>query len=136
MFERIDTGSRYWDWTLDWQDVTKAPVWNSEIGFGGNGDPQAGGSLLKGHCVVDGPFAMLQVSYVKSDRRPHCLSRGFAALERLHELGELIRPDAIENLLREESYNAFNLGLEYTAHNAIPRSIQGDFLVLTAPYGE
>jgi tyrosinase len=66
---------------------------------------------------------------------PHCLSRGFVDDVELKEQGDLVRPEAIDKLMEISDYNSFNLGLENTAHLAIPRSIRGDFSLLTAPSG-
>ena len=126
---------RYWNWMLDWEDVTKAPVWDPENGFGGNGDPDVGESIVKGHCVTDGPFAMLEVLYLKSELKPHCLSRGFESGTALAQLGQGLRPQVLEDLLAMGDYETFNLGLEDGPHISIPRSIRGDFSLFTAPYG-
>lgn len=125
----------YWDWTLDWQDVTRAPVWGPTA-FGSSGEDGAGEKILHGHCVTDGPFANLQVGYLKSQWHPHCLTRGFASGPELANLSSWIRPSAIEGLLADDDYETFNLGLERAAHLAIPRSVRGDFLLFTAPAGE
>lgn len=130
-----DKLSRYWNWLLDWADVTKAPIWDSTDGFGGDGDPSKGSELLKGHCVVDGPFAMLEVLYLDRQDSRHCLSRGFASGDLLAQQSEKIRPESIEKILLKRDYADFNLGLEMAGHNAIPRSIRGDFSMFTAPYG-
>lgn len=40
------------------------------------------------------------------------------------------------NLLLSPDYNGLNLGLEHGPHVAIPKSINGDFSLHTAPFGE
>ena len=58
----------YWDWTLDThdpQDFPQSPVFDADLGFGGNGpyvegnasDPFAVPGRTGGGCVLDGPFA-------------------------------------------------------------------------------
>ena len=91
---------------------------------------------MEGYCVENGPFARLSVPYLKAKSNTHCLSRGFVGPEKLREYGEWIRPEAIEELLMEPIYESFNLRLEDMAHNAIPRSVRGDFAIFTAPYGK
>jgi tyrosinase len=124
----------YWDWTLDWENVTQSPVWDNDLGFGGNGvaipdSPTA----ISGGCVADGPFAGLQVQYYNETYGPHCLSRGFAPEKQLKKLSHLMKPLSLERVLRASTYEKFLLGLELGPHNAIPLSIQGDFGFFTAP---
>ena len=132
---RINPGFRYWNWSLDWEDLTSAPVWDSETGFGGDGDFSADASIIHGHCVTDGPFAGLQVLYTDSTFRPHCFSRGFESSETLKQLALNITPAAVERLLDQSDYEVLNLGLEDGAHISVPRSVRGDFSLFTAPYG-
>jgi len=124
----------YWDWSLDWEDFTKAPIWDAETGFGGDGDPHQGEDILGGHCVVDGPFANTSVPLLKDEAHPHCLSRGFADVEERRKYARFYNPDALHKLLQKDNYNDLNLGMEFSAHNSIPTSIKGDFLLLTAPF--
>ena len=125
----------YWNWALDWQDITKSPIWDADFGFGGNGDPNVGELILDGHCVTDGPFSDLIIPYLDAEYIPHCLSRGFENGRELAGNGSRFSPEALEALLRVDDYEAFNLGLEDGPHVAIPRSIRGDFSLLTAPSG-
>ena len=126
---------RYWDWGLDWENVTTSPVWDDETGFGGNGNPAKGEPIVHGHCVDRGPFSALEIPYIDSLFHPHCLSRGFEDDEKLRNLSKQINPEALDKILASRSYNDFNLGLEFGPHNAIPRSIRGDFALFTAPSG-
>lgn len=126
----------YWNWALDWKNITESPVWSQEYGFGGNGDRDKGQPILHGHCVVDGPFAGLRVLYLSSKFKPHCLSRGFESGEGLHKLGQRLRPELLEKLTHEPNYETFNLGLEEGPHLAVPNIIRGDFLLFTAPNGK
>ncbi len=126
----------YWDWTLDWKDMTRSPVWDTELGFGGNGNLSTEPSVGVGHCVTDGPFANLQVLFYGLDENRHCLSRHFRNGQDFHHLCSYpIRLEAIQTLLRAENYESFNLELEDGAHHAIPNCIRGDWLRLTVPYG-
>ena len=126
--------SRYWDWSLDWEDVTQAPVWDPILGFGGDGDEKDIESI-HGHCVTDGPFARLKVLYVEKFPYPHCLSRGFARGENLTRFSAALEPTALDDLLGTPDYASFNLGVEDGPHLSIPRSIHGDFSTVTAPAG-
>jgi tyrosinase len=121
---------------LDWQNVSQAPVWSDAHGFGTNGDVEVGEEIVDGHCVTDGPFANLEILYVDDEYHPHCLSRGFLKGEELQRLGEWFKPSVIDELMEEDDYEEFLLKLEDGAHIAIPRSIRGDFSMLTAPSGE
>ena len=125
---------RYWDWSLDWENVTQAPVWDNILGFGGDGDEKDLESV-HGHCVTDGPFARLQVLYVEKFPYPHCLSRGFARGDNLTRFSAALEPRALDELLRTPDYATFNLGVEDGPHLSIPRSVHGDFSTVTAPAG-
>ena len=124
----------YWDWSLDWENITQAPIWNSDLGFGGNGDEKDGESI-HGHCVTDGPFAKLEVLYVEKIPYRHCLSRGFATGRNLTRFSDALRPASLEKLLRVPDYATFNLGVEDGPHLSIPRTVHGDFSTVTAPAG-
>ena len=106
---------------LDWEDVTKSPVWDW---FGGNGNTSNGRPTLSGYCVDNGPFANLEVLYLDSKLDPHCLSRGFETGETLSEEGQKLRPQALDDLLKTVEYNDFNLGLENGPHSAVPHNMR------------
>jgi hypothetical protein len=131
----IDHKYRYWDWSLDWQDLTTAPVWSSDIGFGTDGNITDRESI-HGHCVTDGPFANLEVLYVEQYPYPHCLSREFAKGEALRNFSRAIEPAALHALMRIGTYEDFNLAVEDGPHLSIPRFVHGDFSTITAPAGK
>ena len=58
---------------MDWRNLTQAPVFHIDDGFGGDGNT---GEVTVGHgrWVIDGPFANLEVQYHNEDRRPQCFS--------------------------------------------------------------
>lgn len=92
--------------------MTASPVWSS---FGGNGVPEASShAILKGYCVVDGPFANLTLSCLDAVYHPHFLYRGFASGDLLHNLSTSLGPENIEELLSLEHYERFNLGVEHS----------------------
>ena len=135
------TGSLvYWDWTLDWEHLELAPVFNSdpETGFGTDGNVTGEITVGKtGRCVVDGSFKDIVASYYDVKPKPHCLSRGFrdddghlGALD-----GRNIRPDSIEEVLSLDDYEKFVKEMESKIHDTIPFGIGGDFETFTAPYG-
>jgi hypothetical protein len=64
----------------------------------------------------------------------HCLSRGFKDGDRFS--GHKFRPEAMERLWRQKTYDKFFLYLELGPHNGIQKGIQGDFMTFTAPYGK
>ena len=124
----------YWDWTLDWENIASSPVWNVETGFGGNGNFSVGHPVLKAHCVTEGPFAGLEVLYFENIYQPHCLLRGFDKPPK--SFRRELQPKALLKLLLSPDYDSINLGLEHGPHNAIPRSINGDFSLQMAPFGK
>lgn len=137
---------RYWDWTLDWQDLRSSPVWDTQTGFGGDGDP--GGDVVthNGRCVRSGPFADMVRAYSATSSghshhsdhvnlQPHCLSRGFATGDLLEKIRPLISPQTVSDTLKQRDYFSFFAKFETGSHNAIPQFIHGDFLTFTAPNG-
>ena len=67
---------------------------------------------------------------------PHCLSRGFPAEEELKELGQLIRPEAVDELMHEKEYESFAGQLEKRAHKFLSHSVRGDLSRFTGPNGK
>ncbi|KAF2730278.1 Di-copper centre-containing protein [Polyplosphaeria fusca] len=125
----------YWDWALDWEDLTQAPIWDSTHGFGGNGNTSAAKSVAYGHCVTSGPFAHLSALYYAGAAQKHCLSRGFLTdLEETRPIRNLISPQAVQQVLDEADFEGFYTRLEFKGHNAIPALVRGDFFEVTAPY--
>ena len=125
--------SSYWDWSLDWSNFRAAPVWNADSGVGGDGTgPESVGD---GRCVTTGPFSDIEMSFYDGEFQPHCLSRGFSPEKELKELGQLIRPDAIDNLMHEDSYHTFAGELETRAHKFLSHSVRGDLSRFTGPNG-
>ena len=126
---------RYWNWALDWQDMTRSPILDDTNGFGGNGNASIKEPFLEGYCLTEGPFSRLETFYIGADYKPHCLSRGFPSPEKLARLSQDLRPEALEKLLSLTDYESFNLGLEKGPHLAMPKIIRGDFQYFTAPNG-
>ncbi|TGO50400.1 hypothetical protein BCON_0184g00050 [Botryotinia convoluta] len=122
------------DWSLDWENITNSPIWDNELGFGGNGNPNTEGidSRGIGQCVVDGPFALLSVPYISSKYSRHCLSRSFNTTDSSESLK--LQPHMLDELMNTDDYEDFNLGLENTAHVSIPYMVRGDFSMFNAPY--
>lgn len=132
---------RYWDWPLDFVDPAKSPVFDSEFGFGGNGNPNAPEAVGSGHCVTEGPFSDLRPKYYDNifenpndELLPRCLSRGFADGDTFS--GDLFSPEVMKELFSKTTFDDFLFYLERTPHNGIPLGIRGDFLTYTAPYGK
>ncbi|PWY74371.1 Di-copper centre-containing protein [Aspergillus heteromorphus CBS 117.55] len=126
----------YWDWSLDWNNLTGAPVWDPETGFGGDGDMAGEITIGEGRCVTDGPFAgHINMFYGPKDH-PHCLSRGFTDGEGHYGTipGESVHPERIEDILSQEDYESFFFALEKGPHDTIPNGVRGDFFSFTAPY--
>ncbi|GAD93058.1 conserved hypothetical protein [Paecilomyces variotii No. 5] len=122
----------YWNWSLDWEDLSKSPVWDNETGFGGSGTGAE--SVANGHCVLDGPFAGAQAAYYEGNYHPHCLSRGFLPEEVIQRAGKIaVRPARLNRVFAEQDYYKFLLKVEQVSHLTIPYIVQGDFAKVTAP---
>jgi tyrosinase len=140
--ERIHqlTKYRYWDWTLDWKDLSAAPIWDT---FGGDGDSEGPITVHNGRCVSDGPFAnhTSQWESIKVDdefqtvANPHCLSRGFVDGKFKDVLENRVSPTSVNELVRSNDYSHFYELLEASTRYAIPQFINGDFFAPSAPNG-
>lgn len=126
--------TRYWDWSLDWEDFSRAPIWGHD-NFGNDGNLDAETSVGNGHCVIDGPFAGLTAMFYDNDYYPHCLSRGFKSGAEMKDLGNLVRPGVVEDIMREGNFEAFAQRIEHNAHRFVSGSIRGEFSKFTGPYG-
>ena len=130
-------GLVYWDWTMDWENLTQAPIWDEVLGFGGDGNQDAPLTVGFGRCVTDGPFANTTARTYGDEENAHCLSRGFRRGNDFTQLcTQQISPDAIHDLLQSPDYDSFNLRLEHSAHHMMPNCIRGDWLKFTVPYGK
>ncbi|KAM0179003.1 hypothetical protein ACHAPF_003343 [Botrytis cinerea] len=70
-------------------------------------------------------------------KEPHCLSRGFLYGDVLKKrFGARVHPDALEAILQEADYEAFNLKLEAWPRDAVPHGVNGDFSRETTPNGK
>ncbi|KAI8624523.1 hypothetical protein F5Y19DRAFT_453990 [Xylariaceae sp. FL1651] len=119
----------YWDWSEDWQNLTKSSIWNSTNGFGGEGRDEEG--------CVSGPFGDVQVRYKDNGTvSPHCLTRSFLNYDSGEVgsmSGDLIKPERMGRLARAEDYGVFRYILEGTLHNVIHLEVTGDLDELSAP---
>ena len=88
-----------------------------------------------GKCVTSGPFSDLDVMFFDGEVQPHCLSRGFPEEGELRELGELIRPDAIDSFMGDDRFDTFAGELEKRAHRFLSQSVGGDLSRFTGPNG-
>ena len=125
--------NRYWDWSLDWSNFKGAPIWDSTTGLGGNG--AGSDSVGNGKCVSSGPFSEMEVMFYDGEVQPHCLSRGFPQDDELKKLGDLIRPEAIKDILKDDEYDSFATELEKRAHKFLTHTVRGDLSRLTGPNG-
>lgn len=130
--------SRYWDWTLDWEDMASSPIWDPEIGFGGDGDPNSQIIISHGRCVTDGPFANLTPLFNRTEYSPHCLSRGFVGSQNPANasFGRGLKPEIIQDVLQQDTFEGFHASLEKGLHKELPEGVRGDFFGFSAPYGK
>lgn len=135
----------YWDWTRDADarvdaDLSASTVFNASTGFGGDGARD--GEITAGQhgrCVVDGPFAGLQVLWYDVKYQPHCLSRGFrtdagGTTGPIRIDGSALRSSEIDKILALDDYAAFVSALEQQVHDVIPFGVGGDFETFSAPF--
>jgi tyrosinase len=118
---------RFWDWTLDWEDPPSSPIFDY---FGHDGDPEAP-KYGASHCVTDLPFKNLKPHWHGDEYDPHCLTRLFEE----DWFGHYMNPEAMEDIMKSETYADFFLAVEMGPHDIIPMGIRGDFTSFTAPNG-
>ncbi|KAJ3050265.1 hypothetical protein HK102_012325 [Quaeritorhiza haematococci] len=108
----------WWDTGLDSQEPHKSSILSSQY-FGSNGDPFT-------HCVVDGAFA----NWNRSLPQEGCLQRHFDG-------GSIVRPfygpEALDQICRLDSYDAFRRGIEGPAHARVHVGINGDMAQMYSP---
>lgn len=111
-----------------------SPLRDIKTGFRGSGNVGVGSPVFKAHCVTEGPFANLEIPYLEDIYEPLCLLRGFE--ENHEELRQELKPERLMELLLSPDYSSINLCLKHEPHVAIPRSINGDLSLHTAPFGK
>lgn len=119
----------FWDWSLDWEDPPSSPIFDSKLGFGGDGDPDAPEHNVA-HCVTDSPLGELHPQWYGDRFEPHCLSRFFDDDD---WFGRYLSPTQMQEVMDSTSYEEFFLALEDGPHDIIPGGIRGDFTTFTAP---
>jgi len=123
----------YWDWTLDYEDLPKSPVFDAAYGFGGDGGPKDNDSISWGACIETGPLKGYEVKTLGQEIKPHCLSRGFGRAVGGTFTGSSIAPASIREVLVQENYFDFLTKLEESADNDIPLGMGGDWVLASAP---
>lgn len=122
---------------MDWIDLANSSIWDSQTGFGGDGDVNTPITVGDGHCVTNGPFSGLRPIQYNHSRTVHCLSRGFRDGKDQGRLpSSTYSPESIGQILGADNYKTFVHELENSVHNIMHLSIGGDFMALTAANGK
>ena len=66
---------------------------------------------------------------------PHCLSRGVQSGQGLKNLSSKLRPEALDSVSGSRDYGTFDIEVENGPHLTAPRSVRGDFALVTALNG-
>lgn len=81
--------------------------------------------------MKEGPTKVATTSanstFYGEDSQPHCLFQSFSSGVSLHELGDLIRPDVVDDIMQEAGWRDSSQRLEKHAHKPASGSIPGDF---------
>ncbi|KAG9080677.1 hypothetical protein FRC06_006289, partial [Ceratobasidium sp. 370] len=119
----------YWDWTLDARKLSNSKIWDPTTGFGGNGNTRT-----KEHCVQNGPYANVQLTYPNR----HCLSRQFnngnlrsGLIGRMQ--GAQYSKKMIKQVMENDNYDDFSSDLEEIPHDTIHNVIAGDMAQAFSP---
>lgn len=125
-------GIPYWDWVLDVDDFFNSPLFDTESGFGGNGDwvpgnftyPEPGFSVntpwdvvdrTGGGCIQDGSFRELQTHMGPADSteyNPQCVRRDFAP----DNFANMSGPATVEQGMSRVNHGWFDNVTESTFH--------------------
>lgn len=126
-------GLPYWDWTLDAADFANSPIFDTETGFGGNGEWVPGNfthpdpdlvvntpwdvpDRTGGGCITDGPFAGMVTNLGPADGialNPHCIRRDFAP----ESFANMSGPTLVEEGMSQPDYGWFDRVTESTFHS-------------------
>lgn len=87
----------YWDSALDSQSPEASVLWKF---LGGNGN------AASNWCVTNGPFTSIR----PKNPQPHCLQRQFTPSS------ALASPEALDAMLRQTTYEKFELGIDTLLH--------------------
>lgn len=123
----------YWEWELEWKDPFHSPVFDLEIGFGGDGE-QLAGSLK--HLQ---PLWFV-IYYAFPIYKPHSIIRNFTDMfkdpnTKPGTYSEVqFGPERLAELMEMNNYEQFNEAIE-NLHEWLPNAVGGDFLTLAAPNG-
>ncbi|OAV90762.1 hypothetical protein PTTG_10000 [Puccinia triticina 1-1 BBBD Race 1] len=108
----------YWDWTLDYKNITQSPVWSSdvEVGFGSNGSffgPGSDPDGLDAGVVTDGAFARFPIYYPGR----MMLQRNFKlkapfAIPGYYLGSQWYNPNNMEIIASQTNFSSFTIKLE------------------------
>lgn len=138
---------------LDADDLSTAPIWDAEHGFGGNGALSNSESLWGGYCVTSGPFSGIQRPWLVKPvdgantvvYEPHCISRSFLnhddsitdlERKRVFKIHHRVNSEYMETVLVQPDFEAFFRAFENGPHNAIPLFIRGEWNTFSSPNGK
>ncbi|KAH7233146.1 hypothetical protein BKA59DRAFT_534979 [Fusarium tricinctum] len=141
----------YWDWTIDAdkKDMPNSPLFDAETGFGGDGKRTNSNEPGFERCVVEGPFANLNLTLGMGwpddntpGNRPHCFSREFNGGMGKDEDGNQIIGDmqvtayytpVMNTIYSFDTYSGMSEMLEGLPHAQIHSVIFGDMGPSTSP---
>ncbi|KAK0619557.1 hypothetical protein B0T14DRAFT_391676, partial [Immersiella caudata] len=113
----------YWDWAADWAAPSKAAVWDTPLGFGGNGSESADGNGPRKLRIAYGPFRNLRPTYWYGAVDPHWLSRDWAPGSPADGQPEMsgigYSPTVMDGVNSWTVYERFQPALESSPHGAV-----------------
>ena len=105
------TGAQpYWDWSLHFDNILEAPVFNATLGFGTNG-------TAPDSCVTDGTFANFTSNSGPAfnlDYNPRCLTRDVD----LDLAASALSPERVELLMGEIGFVNFTKSMDIPLYDA------------------
>lgn len=122
--------ARYWDWALDSKKPLSSPVWDSEIGFGGNDSSETG-------CIQGGPLNNILLNYTANGPSQHCLKRNFSDSPIFGEMhSNEWTPEIIENIITtSNTYPEFRERIENGPHKHLHDGIGGEMPGISSTNG-
>ncbi|KAJ8062942.1 hypothetical protein OCU04_008189 [Sclerotinia nivalis] len=88
---------------------------------------------MRTHCRMT--VRTLVLSHTGTGRLTgNCLSRGFRSGAEMKELGKLVQPEVVKNIMSEDNFETFAHRIEHNAHRFVSQSIRGELSKFTGPY--
>lgn len=111
---------RYWQISVDADNILRSPVWDAQFGVGGNG---AGGN----GCIQDGPFKNLTLHFNQDGHPgdPYCLTRSIN-VETFKGSSQRYIDECLASPTFAEAHGCYENFVHASAHDGTGGVVSGD----------